>query len=98
MDRHAWNERYREKDAYDLFYLVHHYRDGPASVADAIRPLRQRPVVQAACRHLREAFGDLRATGPAWVANFKDVHDPRARDILIADVHKTFERFFHLLS
>lgn len=93
----ALGGRYKEKDAYDLFYLVRHYEDGPASVAEAVRPLRHLPVVQEACRHLQEAFGDLRATGPAWVANFKDVQDPRARDILIADVYKTFGRFFELL-
>jgi hypothetical protein len=54
--------------------------------------------VQEAYRHLRQAFGDIRATGPAWVANFNDVHESRAREILIADVYKTFERFFQLLS
>lgn len=94
----ALGGRYKEKDAYDLFYLVRHYQQGPASVVESVRLLLHLPVVQEACRHLRQAFGDIRATGPAWVANFKDVHDPRARDILIADVYKTFERFFQLLS
>ena len=93
----ALGGRYKEKDAYDLFYLVHHYPQGPASVAESLRPLLHLPVVQEAYRHLREAFGDIRATGPAWVANFNDVHDPRAREVLIADVYKTFERFFQLL-
>jgi len=32
------------------------------------------------------------------VANFNDLTEPRARDILIADVYKTFERFFQYLS
>lgn len=94
----ALGGRYKEKDAYDLFYLVHHYQHGPASAAEAIRPLLHLPVVQEARRHLQEAFGDLRATGPAWVASFKGMHDPRGREILIADVYKTFERFFHLLT
>ena len=49
-------------------------------------------------QNAQEAFGSLHATGPAWVANFNDLHEPRARDILIADVYKTFERFFQLLS
>ena len=94
----ALGGRYKEKDAYDLFYLVRHYQQGPASAAKALRPLLHLPVVKQARNNLQEAFGSLRATGPAWVANFNDLHEPRARDILIADVYKTFERFFQLLS
>ena len=94
----ALGGRYKEKDAYDLFYLVRHYQQGPTSAAEALRPLLHLPVVQQARKNLQEAFGSLRATGPAWVANFNDLTKPRARDILIADVYKTFERFFQLLS
>ena len=93
----ALGGRYKEKDAYDLFYLVRHYQQGPASAAEALRPLLHLPVAQQARHNLREAFGSLHATGPAWAANFNDLHEPRARDILIADVYKTFERFFQLL-
>lgn len=94
----ALGGRYKEKDAYDLFYLVRHYQQGPASAAEALRPLLHLPVVQQARKNLQEAFGSLHATGPAWIANFNDLTEPRARDILIADVYKTFERFFQLLS
>lgn len=93
----ALGGRYKEKDAYDIFYLVRHYHEGPGSVAEALKPYLDLAVVKESLKNIRDAFGDIRANGPAWVANFKDIHDPRAREILIADVFKTFERFWKLM-
>lgn len=94
----ALGGRYKEKDAYDLFYLVRHYRQGPASAVEALRPLLHLPVVQQARKHLQEAFGSLRATGPAWVANFNDLTESRARDILIADPTRQLQHLESTLS
>ena len=97
MKGQALGGRFKEKDAYDIFYLVRHYQEGPESLAKAIQPYLHLPVVQESLKNIRDAFSDIRATGPAWVAGFKDIHDPRAREVLIADVFKTFERFLKML-
>ncbi len=82
----------------ELGVILRSYLNDLALIGGWAPYLLHLPVAQQARHNLREAFGSLRATGPAWVANFNDLHEPRARDILIADVYKTFERFFQLLS
>ena len=94
----ALGGRYKEKDAYDIFYLVRYYKKGPESMAEALRPYLQLEVVKESLKNIRDAFRDIRSNGPAWVANFKDIHDLRPREILIADVFKTFERFWKQLG
>ncbi len=63
-------ERYREKDAYDIYALVAHYGRGPAEVAEVIRPHLEDPLVAEAMAGIRTAFGKREANGPAWVATF----------------------------
>ena len=63
-------ERYREKDAYDLYALIGHYGAGPRAVAEMVRPWMREPLVREALANIREAFGHREAHGPAWVASF----------------------------
>jgi len=63
-------ERYREKDAYDLYALIAHYGRGPAEVAEAIRPYRDEPLIAESLASIRAAFGAREANGPAWTASF----------------------------
>ena len=63
-------ERYREKDAYDIYALAAHYGDGPRTVADVVRPHLRDPLVGEAMRNIRAAFLTRQGNGPAWVAGF----------------------------
>jgi hypothetical protein len=63
-------ERYREKDAYDVYALVAHYGAGPCEAAQVLRPFREEPLVQEALAGLRTAFGAREGHGPAWAAAF----------------------------
>lgn len=63
-------ERYREKDAYDLYALIAHYQRGPRDVAEAVRPHLDTPLVADALQAIRAAFGRREANGPAWAAAF----------------------------
>ena len=63
-------ERYREKDAYDIYALVAHYGQGPREAAELLRPHLGQPLVAEAVASIRSAFGRREATGPAWTAMF----------------------------
>lgn len=63
-------ERYREKDAYDIYALAAHHRGGPKALAEAIRPHLGEPLVREGMERIREAFASRDAHGPAWVASF----------------------------
>ena len=63
-------ERYREKDAYDLYALIRHYGCGPQDAVAALRPHLEDPLVNDAIANIRSAFSARDAHGPAWVAAF----------------------------
>ena len=92
-------ERYREKDAYDIYTLIRHYRQGPKEVADAIRPYLREPLVSEAMANIQTAFGARDAHGPAWVAAF--LVNPmfaKERDRLITDAFMVIHEFTKLLG
>lgn len=87
-------ERYREKDAYDIYALIGHYQQGPRAVADAVRPHLGDPLVREAMALIRAAFGRREANGPAWVASF--LVSPvftAERDRLITDAFMVVREF-----
>jgi hypothetical protein len=63
-------DRYREKDAYDIYALAAHYQQGPQDVASALRPHLDDPLVSEGMAGVRTAFATREANGPAWVASF----------------------------
>ena len=70
MKGHALGDRYKEKDAYDIWSVVDNYGEGPREVARAIHPHRDEPLVAEALGHIEELFSGPRAAGPRWVADF----------------------------
>lgn len=66
----AWRDRGEPKDAYDLFYVLRNYGDGPASVADAFRPLLGDAHADRALGIVEQDFGEPDCAGPARVAAF----------------------------
>ena len=63
-------ERYREKDAYDIYMLLAHHQQGPRGVAEVLRPYLDDPLVSEGMANIRAAFCAREAHGPAWVAAF----------------------------
>ncbi len=70
MKGHALGDRYKEKDAYDIWSVVDNYGEGPREVARAVHPHRAEPLVAEALGHIEELFAGPRAAGPRWVADF----------------------------
>jgi hypothetical protein len=66
----AFRLRGENKDAYDLFYVIRNFADGPSSVADRLRPLLNSRDAQQALGILREDFGASNCVGPRRVAEF----------------------------
>ena len=62
----AIGDRYAEKDAYDIYALCAHYRGGPPTVADALRPFREGGPVRRGLTAIAEKFRAPDAEGPTW--------------------------------
>ena len=98
MKAFALGGRYKEKDAYDIHYMIANYKEGPLSVAGEFKPYLNNEVVQEGLLHIKEAFKDIRSNGPAWVANFYNITNEREYQIKIADAYKNVSKFLELLG
>jgi hypothetical protein len=91
-------ERYREKDAYDIYAVIAHYQHGPRDVADALRPHLGVPLVKEAVSRIHAAFSTRDAHGPAWVAAFLQAESRAETDRLVTDAFMTVHELDVLLS
>ena len=78
----AFRNRVENKDAYDLFYVLRNYGNGPADVAARLRPLTQEAIVGTALQYLREDFAELDSPGPNRVALFLDGDDELRAEVV----------------
>ena len=70
MKGHALNGRYKQKDAYDIYYCVRNFPGGPGALADACRPLLDEPVARDGYSRIAAKFDAEDAFGPHTVSLF----------------------------
>jgi len=86
-------ERFREKDAYDIYAIVAHYKNGPRDVAEAVRPYLTEPLVEEALANIQSAFATREANGPTWVAAFLPPASSPEHERIITDVFMVVQEF-----
>jgi hypothetical protein len=89
-------ERYKEKDAYDIYSVVSRCHDGPISVARILKPFIEEGSMRAGINVIRNKFRDIRAEGPSWVATFMS-GDPTEQDRIKAEVFVKMSAFIKAL-
>lgn len=70
MKGYAVNGRYKQKDAYDIYYCVRNYADGPEALAQACRPLLAHARGLAGYRFILDKFDTVDGFGPTCVRRF----------------------------
>jgi len=91
----SMKNRLKEKDAWDIYFCLRNYPGGMGALVDEFRPLLGIRLVREGLRNIAEKFSSPRAVGPVHVANFEELSDPQAREILQRDA---FERVQFLLG
>ena len=85
-------ERYKEKDAYDIYYLVSNYHNGPKDVASEINKHTSNNLVKESLETITRNFENRDSAGPTWVADFIDeIGEERERRL--TDVHMNVTEF-----
>lgn len=90
-------DRYKEKDAYDIFTIVSECRENPAEVAKEVGENLDDTHIGKGVELIRERFGNIGDSGPAWVADFLHPTDTTARDRKIAEVYVKMKEFIDSL-
>lgn len=65
----ALDERAKEKDAYDIAFVLHHYEPYLAALAEKLRPHVAGGLGREAYGILKSKFASLDSVGPVWASN-----------------------------
>ena len=91
----ALNNRIKEKDAYDIYYVVRHFPGGIKRLVQELHPYTEHGLIIEGFGNIREAFLSTDHFGPANVATFLGSVDQDERDRIRRDA---FERVNALLD
>ncbi len=94
----ALKGRYKEKDAYDIYFVLRHYGGGPRKAADEVRSFVDESVVAEALEEIREKFRSARSEGPFQVAYFLAPEDERLRERIQGEAYAVLRTFFGKLK
>jgi len=93
----ALKGRYKEKDAYDIYFVLRYYKGGPNKVAEEVRASLREPVVAEALGEIREKFRTIRSEGVFQVAYFLAPEDERLRERIQGEAYAVLSAFFDSL-
>lgn len=81
-------ERYKEKDAYDIYALIAHYKEGPISCFEEIAPFCQNRLVKEGMKSICEKFAAEKSVGPVWAATFMEPDNPMAAKTKQTEIYR----------
>jgi hypothetical protein len=94
----ALKGRYKEKDDYDIYFVLRHSEGGPKKAAEEMRGFIDEPVVAEALGEIREKFRSVRAEGPFQVGYFLAPEDVRLRERIQGEAYAVLRTFFNKLE
>lgn len=85
------SERYKEKDAYDIYSLVAHYKDGVSSSITEVKAHLGNRLVRKGINGIVEKFKTEQSVGPVWAATFME---PNNADVARIRQTEVFRQIF----
>jgi len=94
----ALADRLKEKDAYDIGYVLKNFTGGPADLATAFVPYQKNGLVAEALGKIRDKFRDVDNWGPSAYANFEQMENAEDRELAKRDVFERADAFLTALG
>ncbi|MCS4542115.1 MAG: hypothetical protein HY929_07350 [Euryarchaeota archaeon] len=94
----ALKERYKEKDAYDVYSITANYKGGPEDVAAEIAPYVDDKLIAEGIDNVRSKFSSITAEGPTWVANFLNPSGKEEKERIIADAFMNVNELIRIID
>jgi len=91
-------ERYKEKDAYDIYFTLLHYPSGIDELIKIFRPFMSNKLVTEGLGKIRAKFKNIDAPGPVWLTNFEDVDEEEEKERLKRDAYERVNAFLDALG
>ena len=89
--------RGKAKDAYDIYFLLKHYRDGIQELAKEFRPSGNGKLVQEMKERLAGKFTSADHAGPKDVADFLGLEDDEDIELIKRDVYEQVQALLNLI-
>jgi hypothetical protein len=90
--------RFKEKDAYDIYFTILNYPGGFEELAKEFEPHIDNKLVREGLGKIKTKFSDVNATGPIWVSIFEEISDTEEKERLTRDVFERVNTFLDILK
>ncbi len=91
-------DRYSEKDAYDIYFVIRHYHGGISKLAEHFKNHLSNSLIREGLGKICAKFSSIDSPGPVWVANFFGIDDDDGREQLKRDVFERVNAFLNSLG
>lgn len=89
--------RGKAKDAYDLYFLIKHYRDGIDALAKEFQPVKNKNLVKEMKEKLSGKFASAEHAGPKDIADFLDLIDEEEIEMIKRDAYEQIQALLKLI-
>lgn len=91
-------DRYKEKDAYDIYFTILHYPGGINELVKIFQSSKTDKLVREGLGKIKAKFKDINAPGPAWLINFEDIDDEEEKERVKRDAYERVNAFLDTLG
>lgn len=89
--------RGKAKDAYDIYFILKHYRGGVKALAKEFAPVSERNLVVEMKEKLKGKFASELHAGPKDVADFLDIEDEEEIDMVKRDAYEQVQALLQMI-
>lgn len=91
-------DRYKEKDAYDIYFSILYFPGGIEKLVNVFQPFKSNKLVQEGLGKIRTKFKDIESPGPVWVTNFEEIYDEEEKERMRRDAFERVNVFLDALN
>jgi hypothetical protein len=91
-------DRYKEKDAYDIYFAILYYPGGIPKLVSVFKPFKSNKLIREGLGKIRTKFKDVESPGPVWVTNFEEIDDEEEKERVKRDVFERVNAFLDALD
>jgi hypothetical protein len=91
-------DRYKEKDAYDIYFAILYYPGGVQKLVSVFQPFKSNKLVREGLSKIRTKFKDVESPGPVWVTNFEEIDDEEEKERVRRDAFERANAFLDALD
>lgn len=91
-------ERYKEKDAYDIYFTILNYPGGIQELVKIFKPAKSNTLVKEGLGKIKAKFKDVNSIDPTWVTTFQDTDDAEDKELIKRDAYERVNTFIDRLG